>query len=66
MDRIVGIGHLLVTQRLLGIGVGEAANAYAIVIQAGAIVAVFGLYRERIVQMARGVAGRDPAGRSVA
>ena len=59
-------GHLLVAQRLLGIGAGEAANAYAIVIQAGAIVAVFGLYRQRIAQMARGVAGREPVGRRVA
>lgn len=58
-------GHLLVTQRLLGIGAGEAANAYAIVIQAGAIVAVFGLYRERIAQIARGAAGRDAAGRRI-
>jgi undecaprenyl-diphosphatase len=59
-------GHLLVVQRLLGIGGGEAANAYAIVIQGGAIVAVFGLYRERIAQMARGAAGRDPTGRRMA
>ena len=58
-------GHLLVTQRLLGIGAGEAANAYAIVIQAGAIAAVFGLYRERIAQIARGVGGGDPAGRRI-
>ena len=58
-------GHLLVTQRLLGIGAGEAANAYAIVIQAGAIVAVFGLYRERIAQIARGAAGRDGPGRRI-
>lgn len=59
-------GHLLVAQRLLGIGAGEAANAYVIVIQAGAIIAVAGLYRQRIAQMARGITGRDPAGRIVA
>jgi undecaprenyl-diphosphatase len=59
-------GHLLVAQRLLGIEAGEAANAYAIVIQAGAIVAVFGLYRRRIVQMALGVTGREPAGARIA
>lgn len=59
-------GHLLVAQRLMGIPASTAANAYAIVIQGGAIVAVFGLYRRRIGQMALGVAGRDPAGRRVA
>jgi undecaprenyl-diphosphatase len=55
-------GHLLVVQRLLGIPSSEAANAYAIVIQAGAIAAVLGLYRRRVAQMALGVAGREPAG----
>jgi len=55
-------GHLLVVQRLLGIPSSEAANAYAIVIQAGAIAAVLGLYRRRVAQMALGLAGREPAG----
>jgi undecaprenyl-diphosphatase len=55
-------GHLLVVQRLLGIPSSEAANAYAIVIQAGAIAAVLGLYRRRLAQMALGLAGREPAG----
>jgi undecaprenyl-diphosphatase len=55
-------GHLLVVQRLLGIPSSEAANAYAIVIQAGAIAAVLGLYRRRIAQMALGLTGREPAG----
>lgn len=59
-------GHLLVAQRLLGIEGGEAANAYVIVIQAGAIIAVVGLYRQRIVQMASGIFGGAPAGRRVA
>ena len=59
-------GHLLVVQRLLGIEQGEAANAYAIVIQAGAIVAVLGLYRRRVFQMARGLRGRDEDGRRIA
>ena len=35
-------GHLVVTQRLMGIGASEAANAYAVAIQAGAIAAVLG------------------------
>ena len=59
-------GHLLVAQRLLGIEASEAANAYAIVIQAGAIVAVLGLYHRRVVQMALGVIGRDPLGAQMA
>lgn len=55
-------GHLVVTQRLLGIGASEAANAYAVAIQAGAIVAVLGLYRQRVAQMCRGLIGKDRDG----
>lgn len=59
-------GHLLIAQRLLGIEEGEAANAYAIVIQAGAILAVLGLYRKRVAQMSVGLTGRDEAGARMA
>jgi undecaprenyl-diphosphatase len=59
-------GHLLVAQRLLGIHAGEASNAYAVVIQAGAIAAVLGLYRRRIAQMALGAVGREPVGARIA
>jgi undecaprenyl-diphosphatase len=55
-------GHLVVTQRLLGIGPSEAANAYAVAIQAGAIAAVLGLYRKRVSQMCLGLIGKDPDG----
>ena len=59
-------GHLLVTQRLLGLGGTEQADlaldTYAICIQAGAILAVLLLYRNRITQMTRGAFGRDPDG----
>jgi undecaprenyl-diphosphatase len=55
-------GHLLIAQRLLGIPDDEAANAFAIAIQAGAIVAVLGLYRARAQQMVLGLVGRDAAG----
>lgn len=55
-------GHLVVTQRLLGIGASEAANAYAVAIQAGAIAAVLGLYRQRVVEMCLGLVGKSPAG----
>ncbi len=55
-------GHLLLTQRLLGIEQNDAADAYAICIQAGAILAVLGLYWKRVAQMLRGVLGQDAAG----
>ncbi len=66
-------GHLLVVQAMLGIGVDspeaqEAANAYAICIQAGAILAVLGLYWRRVRQCSVGWLGKvgigagDPAG----
>jgi undecaprenyl-diphosphatase len=58
-------GHLLIVQRLLGIGETPAANAYAIVIQAGAIVAVLGLYRSRVREICLGVLGKHPAGRGL-
>ena len=60
-------GHLLVVQELLGIGTASpearaAANAYAICIQAGAILAVLGLYWRRVRQCAVGWAGKLGAG----
>lgn len=59
---ISSTGHLAVTQDLLGLD-GDEADSYAIAIQAGAILAVLGLYRERFVAMARGALGHDPVGR---
>jgi undecaprenyl-diphosphatase len=59
-------GHLLITQRLLGIAENEASNAYAIAVQAGAILAVLGLYRARCTQMVMGVVGRDADGARLA
>lgn len=55
-------GHLILAQRALGIESGDAANAYAICIQAGAILAVLGLYRARVAQVLRGLVGKDPEG----
>ena len=55
-------GHLLVTQQILGIPVDDASQAFAICIQAGAIVAVLGLYWKRVQQMLLGLIGRDPNG----
>jgi undecaprenyl-diphosphatase len=60
---ISSTGHLTVTQDLLGID-GDAADSYAIAIQAGAILAVLGLYRHRFRSMVDGARGRDPAGRN--
>jgi len=56
-------GHLLLAERLLGLPRGDAADAYAVCIQGGAILAVVGLYFRRMVQMLRGVVGLDPDGR---
>jgi undecaprenyl-diphosphatase len=55
-------GHLLIAQRLMGIAASEAANGYAIAIQAGAIVAVLGTYRLRVTAMLRGMVGKDAQG----
>lgn len=66
-------GHLILTAWLLGLNPGEAdpelqraVNAFNIVIQAGAIAAVLGLYRSRVIQMLRGLAGKDEAGLKLA
>lgn len=59
-------GHLLLAQRVMGIGSSEVSDAFAISIQAGAILAVLGLYRERVGQMILGVFGRNPDGRRLA
>lgn len=58
-------GHLIVVQRLWGLGTGsdkEASDAFAICIQGGAIAAVLGLYWPRVLQMIRGLFGRDAEG----
>ena len=59
---ISSTGHLVLAQRCLGIEEGAAANAYAICIQAGAILAVLGLYRVRVRALLAGLVGRVPAG----
>jgi undecaprenyl-diphosphatase len=40
----------------------QAVDAFDIVLHAGTVLAVLGLYRRRVVQMARGLVGRDPPG----
>jgi len=55
-------GHLIVAQRSIGIAETDASDAFAIVIQAGAILAVLSLYRQRCTQMAQGLLGRNQTG----
>jgi len=59
-------GHLILAQRALGMdteGSGkDAADAYAICIQGGAILAVLLVSRKRILSMLKGLVGRDPQG----
>jgi len=59
-------GHLILAAWLLGLHdpAHEASReAFEIVIQGGAILAVLGLYGARVVQMLRGLVGRDTEGR---
>jgi undecaprenyl-diphosphatase len=66
---ISSTGHLLVAQELLDVGATDetedAADTYAITIQAGAILAVVVLYFARLRAMAAGLVGRDTDGRRV-
>jgi undecaprenyl-diphosphatase len=59
-------GHLILTQRILKIPASQAADAYAICIQAGAILAVLGLYWPRVKQMMLGVLGKNSQGLTLA
>lgn len=60
-------GHLILASALLGLDepaeVKRATDAFNVVMQGGAILAVLGLYRARCFQMVRGLLGRDAAGR---
>ncbi len=62
-------GHLLVATELLGLNVDAEAerllDAYAICIQAGAILAVLVVYKDRVRQILDGVLGRSDEGRQV-
>lgn len=63
---ISSTGHLILTTALLGLdeqNEKSAIDAFLIVIQGGAILAVLGVYRARVVQMIRGLFGKDQAGR---
>jgi undecaprenyl-diphosphatase len=65
---ISSTGHLLLTARILGLPTGsgpagDAMKSYEIAIQAGAIVAVLGLYRHRFATMIEGITKRSEEGR---
>ncbi len=58
-------GHLILTTWLLGLddpAAKPALDAFSIVIQGGAILAVLGLYWPRVLSLLRGVTGHDSAG----
>lgn len=59
-------GHLILASGLMGLSDTpeghKAVSAFNIVIQGGAILAVLGLYRQRVWQMIQGLLGKDPVG----
>ena len=69
-------GHLILTNHALGLSrfsgesgplgpkivIDDSVEAFDIVLHLGTVLAVLGLYRKRVVQMARGLMGRDPDG----
>lgn len=55
-------GHILLAQRAMGLQDTEASKAFAIVVQAGAILAVLGIYFTKARGMVDGVFGRNPQG----
>jgi undecaprenyl-diphosphatase len=62
-------GHLILTASLLGLDRPDTKaglDAYLIVLQGGAILAVLALYWPRVLQMANGLLGRNVEGRRLA
>lgn len=63
---ISSTGHLIIASNLLGLTKDEASkravDAFNIVIQGGAILAVMGLYFPRVLMMIRGLLGKDRSG----
>lgn len=62
-------GHLILVSQWLGLYDDPAAkagvDAFEIVIQSGALLAVLGIYLPSIASMLKGAAGRDPDGRNL-
>lgn len=62
---ISSTGHLIIASSLMGLDTPEtkrSVDAFTIIIQGGAILAVLGLYRQRVAQMILGLLGKNPAG----
>ncbi len=63
-------GHLIIASALMGLDETpvqkSAVDAFNIVIQGGAILAVLGLYFPRVLRMAKGLLGRDREGLALA
>ena len=60
---ISSTGHLIISSELLGLDwTDPGVKAYLIVIQAGAVLAVMGLYWPSVKMMLRGLVGRSPEG----
>ena len=63
-------GHLLLTQHAMGLAdtpdKKRSADAYAVIIQIGAILAVLGIYRQRVCRILLGCLGKDPDGLKLA
>jgi undecaprenyl-diphosphatase len=57
-------GHLILAARAMGLS-GAAVDAYEIVIQAGALLAVVWLYRRRVAELAQGAVRPHPRGRAL-
>ena len=58
-------GHLIIASTLLGLDgeeIKDSVDAFNIIIQGAAIIAIVGLYWPRMMQMLRGLLGRDPKG----
>lgn len=60
-------GHLILTAALLGLdrdpASEQAVDAFNVVVQGGAILAVLALYANRVLQMIRGLLGKNHVGR---
>ena len=58
-------GHLILAAYLLGL-TGKSVKTFSVIIQAGALGAIFVLYRERVTSVWRGLRKGDRAGRKLA
>jgi undecaprenyl-diphosphatase len=66
---ISSTGHLILAAAFLGLDgeeVKSSVDAFNIVIQGGAILAVLALYTQRVIRMVKGVFGKDALGRKMA